>query len=86
MLLFCVVAVFLAGLMIGRTPEYVGKKIGAAEIKMLVHLPVRFMTDRNRKGDLAYVGSVRGTGKRCGLITAEKVATRELGGHCAAET
>ncbi len=36
MLLFCVVAVFLAGLMIGRTPEYVGKKIGSSEIKMTI--------------------------------------------------
>ena len=36
MLLFCIVAVFLAGLMIGRTPEYVGKKIGATEIKLTI--------------------------------------------------
>ena len=36
MLLFCIVAVFLAGLMIGRTPEYVGKKIGSAEVKMTI--------------------------------------------------
>jgi potassium-transporting ATPase potassium-binding subunit len=36
MLLFCVVAVFLAGLMIGRTPEYVGKKIGSSEVKMTI--------------------------------------------------
>jgi potassium-transporting ATPase potassium-binding subunit len=36
MLLFCIVTVFLAGLMIGRTPEYVGKKIGALEIKMTI--------------------------------------------------
>lgn len=34
MLLFAIVAVFLAGLMVGRTPEYLGKKIGAFEIKM----------------------------------------------------
>jgi K+-transporting ATPase ATPase A chain len=34
MLLFAVVAVFIAGLMIGRTPEYLGKKIEANEIKM----------------------------------------------------
>jgi len=34
MLLFAIVAVFVAGLMIGRTPEYVGKKIAAAEVKM----------------------------------------------------
>ena len=34
MLLFIVVAVFIAGLMVGRTPEYLGKKIGAKEIKL----------------------------------------------------
>jgi K+-transporting ATPase ATPase A chain len=33
-LLFCIVAVFLAGLMIGRTPEFIGKRIEPAEIKM----------------------------------------------------
>ena len=36
MLLFSIVAVFLAGLMVGRTPEYVGKKIGSPEIKMTI--------------------------------------------------
>jgi K+-transporting ATPase ATPase A chain len=34
MLLFVLIAVFLAGLMIGRTPEYLGKKIEAKEVKM----------------------------------------------------
>jgi potassium-transporting ATPase potassium-binding subunit len=34
MLLFCIVAVFVGGLMVGRTPEYVGKKIQANEVKM----------------------------------------------------
>jgi K+-transporting ATPase ATPase A chain len=34
MLVFALLAVFLAGLMIGRTPEYVGKKVGAFEIQM----------------------------------------------------
>jgi K+-transporting ATPase ATPase A chain len=34
MLLFCIVAVFVAGLMVGRTPEYQGKKIEAREVKM----------------------------------------------------
>ncbi|PBC04349.1 potassium-transporting ATPase subunit KdpA [Mesorhizobium sp. WSM3860] len=33
-LMFVVVAVFVAGLMVGRTPEYLGKKIEAKEIKM----------------------------------------------------
>lgn len=34
MVVFAIVAVFLAGLMVGRTPEYLGKKIGAFEMKM----------------------------------------------------
>lgn len=34
MLLFAVLAVFIAGLMVGRTPEYLGKKIGQYEVKM----------------------------------------------------
>lgn len=34
MLVFALVAVFLSGLMVGRTPEYLGKKLGAFEIKM----------------------------------------------------
>jgi K+-transporting ATPase ATPase A chain len=34
MLIFAIIAVFVAGLMVGRTPEYLGKKIEAHEIKM----------------------------------------------------
>lgn len=34
MLVFALLAVFIAGLMIGRTPEYLGKKIGVYEMKM----------------------------------------------------
>ena len=34
MLAFVIVAVFIAGLMIGRTPEYLGKKIESYEMKM----------------------------------------------------
>ncbi|MGW4303350.1 potassium-transporting ATPase subunit KdpA [Streptomyces sp. NPDC004646] len=34
MLIMAVIAVFLAGLMVGRTPEYLGKKIGAREMKL----------------------------------------------------
>jgi K+-transporting ATPase ATPase A chain len=43
MLAFVIIAVFVAGLMIGRTPEYVGKKIEAYEMKMaslMVLIPV----------------------------------------------
>ena len=38
MVMAALIAVFLAGLMIGRTPEYLGKKIGPAENKMMVRL------------------------------------------------
>ena len=34
MLLFAILAVFIAGLMVGRTPEYLGKKIESKEVKM----------------------------------------------------
>ena len=34
MLLFAIVAVFVAGLMVGRTPEYLGKKLESKEVKM----------------------------------------------------
>jgi K+-transporting ATPase ATPase A chain len=33
-LLYCILAVFIAGLMVGRTPEYIGKKIEKKEVKM----------------------------------------------------
>ena len=36
MLLFAIVAVFIAGLMVGRTPEYLGKKIESKEVKMAI--------------------------------------------------
>ena len=36
MLLFALLSVFIAGLMVGRTPEYLGKKIQGAEMKLVV--------------------------------------------------
>jgi K+-transporting ATPase ATPase A chain len=36
MLIFALLSVFIAGLMVGRTPEYIGKKIQAAEMKLVV--------------------------------------------------
>jgi len=62
MLVFAILAVFIAGLMIGRTPEYLGKKIEAYEMKMtsiailvtpivaLVGTAVAVMTDAGRAG------------------------------------
>ncbi len=34
MLMYAIVGVFIAGLMVGRTPEYIGKKIQQKEVKM----------------------------------------------------
>jgi len=47
MLLFVMLAIFVAGLMVGRTPEYVGKKIEAREVKMallaILVLPLMYL-------------------------------------------
>ncbi|SFV32242.1 potassium-transporting ATPase subunit KdpA [Hyphomicrobium facile] len=47
MLIFIVIAIFVAGLMVGRTPEYVGKKIEAKEVKMamlaILVLPLMYL-------------------------------------------
>ena len=47
MLLFIILSVFIAGLMVGRTPEYVGKKIEAREVKMamlaILILPLMYL-------------------------------------------
>jgi K+-transporting ATPase ATPase A chain len=36
MLLYIIIGIFIAGMMVGRTPEYLGKKIGAKEVKLAV--------------------------------------------------
>ena len=47
MLLFVILAIFVAGLMVGRTPEYVGKKIETKEVKMamlaILVLPLMYL-------------------------------------------
>ena len=47
MLLFVIVSIFVAGLMVGRTPEYVGRKIEAKEVKMamlaILILPLMYL-------------------------------------------
>jgi potassium-transporting ATPase potassium-binding subunit len=47
MLLFVLISLFVAGLMVGRTPEYVGKKIEAKEVKMamlaILVLPLMYL-------------------------------------------
>jgi potassium-transporting ATPase potassium-binding subunit len=63
-LMFAVVAVFVAGLMVGRTPEYLGKKIEAKEMKMaslailvpamsiLAFTAIAVVTEAGKKGPL----------------------------------
>jgi K+-transporting ATPase ATPase A chain len=47
MLIFVIITIFVAGLMVGRTPEYVGKKIEAREVKMamlaILVLPLMYL-------------------------------------------
>ena len=54
LLIMAILAVFLAGLMVGRTPEYLGKKIQAVEMKMVVlyllAMPVGVARVRRRVG------------------------------------
>jgi potassium-transporting ATPase potassium-binding subunit len=62
MLMFAVVAVFVSGLMVGRTPEYLGKKIEAYEMKMaslailvpassvLIFTAIAVVTEAGKKG------------------------------------
>ena len=64
MLVFAIVTVFIAGLMVGRTPEYLGKKIEAFEVKMaslallapsvmvLLGTAIAVVTDAGRAGIL----------------------------------
>jgi K+-transporting ATPase ATPase A chain len=64
MLMFAIIAVFVAGLMVGRTPEYLGKKIEAFEMKMaslvvlvppatiLIMTAIAVVTEAGKKGVL----------------------------------
>ena len=61
MLVYALLAVFIAGLMVGRTPEYLGKKIQAAEMKLvmlyLIAMPIALLGLRRRVGG-AVVGEL----------------------------
>jgi potassium-transporting ATPase potassium-binding subunit len=60
MLLFVVLSVFIAGLMVGRTPEYLGKRIEAHDVKLAM-LAVLILTFS------ILVGSAAGVGTKAGL-------------------
>jgi potassium-transporting ATPase potassium-binding subunit len=59
MLMFAILAVFIAGLMVGRTPEYLGKKIESFEMKMADgagpgsrHCAIQWRGERGRLGNI----------------------------------
>ena len=62
-LLFVIVAIFVAGLMVGRTPEYLGKKIEAKEVKMamlaILCLPLAMLVLHRDRGCPARRPSLR---------------------------
>ena len=64
MLLFAILAVFIAGLMVGRTPEYLGKKIEQKEVKMMMLavlvLAFTILGFGRRRGAFRTTGSTRG--------------------------
>ena len=64
MLVFVIVAVFVAGLMVGRTPEYLGKKIEAYEMKMasllILIMPITVLV-------LTAIAVMTNAGKGCNL-------------------
>jgi len=60
MILFVVLSVFIAGLMVGRTPEYLGKRIEAHDVKLAI-LAVLILTF------CILVGSAAGVATRAGL-------------------
>ncbi len=73
MLAFVIIAVFVAGLMIGRTPEYLGKKIEAFEMKMaslMVLIPILMRLVRH-----CYRGGIPAAKRRC-LTRARTASVR----------
>src|SRR5690606_13198496 len=59
MLAFVIIAVFISGLMVGRTPEYLGKKIEAYEMKMaslIILIPVMVVLLRTATAVMSAVG------------------------------
>ncbi len=77
MLLMVIVAVFVAGLMVGRTPEYLGKKIEAKEVKMamlaILILPLS-MLGFTAVSILLPFGSVQHAGRRSARLQRDALS------------
>ena len=74
MLLFVIISMFVAGLMVGRTPEYVGKKIEAKEVKMAMLAILVLPLDVSRLDRGGDAGAVRG--RRHGTIPGRTASPR----------
>jgi K+-transporting ATPase ATPase A chain len=60
MLVFVILAVFIAGLMVGRTPEYLGKKIQAQEVKLVaIYILIMPLVVLGLTAGSLFVGSVK---------------------------
>jgi K+-transporting ATPase ATPase A chain len=60
LLVFAILAVFIAGLMVGRTPEYLGKKIQAPEVKLVaIYILVMPLLVLGFTAGSVFVGSVK---------------------------
>ena len=76
MLIFVVLAVFIAGLMVGRTPEYLGKKIEAYDVKMAMLSVLIFSADD--PGASPASRRCRRTSARRASPTLARTACREI--------
>ena len=72
MLIFAIIGVFIAGLMIGRTPEYLGKKIEAFEMKMssiaILVMPFIVLLGHGRRGERDGRQGRRGESRRARIL------------------
>ena len=59
MLLYAILGVFIAGLMVGRTPEYIGKKIQQKEVKMALLADPRDLVPDSRLRRISSGAAVR---------------------------
>ena len=75
-LLFAIIAVFIAGLMVGRTPEYLGKKIEAREMKLVMLRDPRHC--RCSSSDSRAVCGDRQDSRSAASATAVRTASAEI--------
>ena len=77
MLVFVILSVFIAGLMVGRTPEYLGKKIEAYDVKMAMLVDADFSAgDSSVHGDFSSVQLRHFLDVECGSARIQRSALR----------